>query len=424
MIRVRPDLARRLAVAKQRLAGPTPTGDADGLLALVRELGCVQLDPTSAVARSHLLVLWSRLGAFDVEVLEALRWRERRLFEYWAHAASLVPADDFRLHEATLMRLFAQGEAPWGPRLREWMRANARLRRAILRELRARGPLRARDFDSSLVAQPWLSTGWTNERNIHRLLDAMWGAGEVLVAGRAGNERLWDLPERCVAPDALALPPLRREAAVRLAAERSLRSLGVATPKQIANNFIRGRYAGLAGALARLERAGRIVPVETDWPGTWLVHAEDVALLERLSDGEWEPRTTLLSPFDNLICDRERGRRVFGFDYTIEIYVPKARRRYGYFVMPVLHGDRLVARIDPRYDRKAGVLEVNAVHPEADAPPDPALCEALDALRAFLGAETVRLGDGVPRSWRRALSTLRRGSPSRSSRPHARDRAP
>ncbi|MBD0317334.1 MAG: YcaQ family DNA glycosylase [Thermoleophilia bacterium] len=395
---------RRLAVAKQRLAGATPAGDADGLLALVRELGCVQLDPTSAVARSHLLVLWSRLGAFDIEVLEALRWRERRLFEYWAHAASLVPSDDFRLHEATLMRVFAQGDALWARRLREWMQANARLRRAILRELRARGPLRARDFDSSLVAKPWLSTGWTNERNVHRLLDAMWGAGEVLVAGRAGNERLWDLPERCVAPDALAAPRLRREEAVRLAAERSLRSLGVATAKQIGNNFIRGRYAGLASALRRLEHAGRIVAVETDWPGSWLVHADDVPLLERLADGEWEPRTTLLSPFDNLICDRERTRLIFGFDYTIEIYVPKAKRRYGYFVMPVLDGDRLIARIDPRYDRSAYVLEVNAVHPEADAAPDRALGEALDGLRAFLGAQAIRCGDGVPPAWRRALA--------------------
>ncbi len=337
-------------------------------------------------------------------MLEGLRWRERRLFEYWAHAASLVPSEDFRLHEATLMRVFARGDALWARRLREWLRANARLRRAILRELRARGPLRARDFDSSLVAKPWLSTGWTNERNVNRLLDAMWAAGEVLVAGRTGNERLWDLPERCVAPDALAAPRLRRDEAVRLAAERSLRSLGVATPKQIGNNFIRGRYVGLAPALRRLERAGRIVAVETDWPGTWLVHADDVPLLERLADGEWEPRTTLLSPFDNLICDRGRTRLVFGFDYTIEIYVPKAKRRYGYFVMPVLHGDRLVARIDPRYDRSAGVLEVNAVHPEAETAPDPALGKALGELRTFLGAQAIRCGDGVPRSWRRALA--------------------
>lgn len=396
-------------MAKQRLTSARPSGDANGLLSLVHQLGCVQLDPTSAVARSHLLVLWSRLGAFDVEVLEDLRWRERRLFEYWAHAASLVPAEDFRLHEATLMRGFAEDDAVWAQRLREWLRANGRLRRTILRELAARGPLRARDFDPGLVAKPWLSTGWTNERNIQRLLAAMWGAGDVLVAGRVGNERLWDLPERCVAPDALAAPRLRRDTAVRAAAERSLRSLGVATPKQIANNFIRGRYPGLATALGRLECEGRILRVETDLPGNSFLHSDDVQLLERLADGEWHPRTTLLSPFDNLICDRERTRLLFGFDYTIEIYVPKAKRRYGYFVMPVLHGDRLVARIGPRYDRAARLLEVEAIHPEPESARDGEAARATGAaigeLAAFLGAEEVRFDRGVPRAWRAARSS-------------------
>jgi uncharacterized protein len=339
-------------------------------------------------------------------VLDRLLWKDRRLFEYWAHAASIVPSDDFRLHEATLMRLYGRGDTLGDRREREWLTANKRLRRSILRDLRERGPLRGRDFDASLVERPWLSSGWTNERTVQRLLASMWAAGEILVAGRSGNERLWGLPERCLSAEALERPRMRLEVAVREAAERSLRSLGVATPKQIRNNFIRGRYPGLQAALASLERTGRIVPVETDWPGTWFVHANDVPVLEGLADGEWEPRTTLLSPFDNLICDRERTERLFGFEYRIEIYTPAAKRRYGFFVMPVLHGDRLVARLDPRYDRRAGRLDVNAVHVEPGAEADTtaarATRDAIGELAAFIGAESVAYGR-VPRAWRPAL---------------------
>ena len=407
-MRVTAELARRLAVSKQRLVGPRPASDADGVHGLVRELGCVQIDPTSAVARTELLVLWSRLGAYDTFLLDTLLWRERRLFVYWAHAASIVPSEDFRLHESTLMRLYARDDTVGDRREREWLAANTRLRRSILRELRERGPLRARDFDATLVQRPWLSSGWTNERTVQRLLASMWASGEALVAGRAGNERLWDLPERCLPREALAQPRLRLETAVRDAAERSLRSLGVATPKQIRNNFIRGRYPGLDAALARLERGGRIRRVETEWPGTWFVHVDDLPLVERLAAGEWEPRTSLLSPFDNLICDRERTSRVFEFDFRIEIYVPAAKRRYGYFVMPILHGDRIVARIDPRLDRRAKRLDVHAVHVEAGAESDGAAAEgtrnAIARLASFVGAESVAYGR-IPHAWRRALAS-------------------
>jgi uncharacterized protein YcaQ len=200
-------------------------------------------------------------------------------------------------------------------------------------------------------------------------------------------------------------PPERE--VVRLAAQRSLRALGVATARDIDRHFTASRYPGLPAVLAGLERSGRVERVRlaadgTEWPGPWYVHADDLSLLERLEAGDWQPRTTLLSPFDNLIIDRERTQRLFGFHYRMEIYVPRAARRYGYYVLPVLHGDRLVGRVDPAMDRARGRLVVNAVHAQPDAPATagPAVAAALEELAAFLGADGVELHQPPPRIWR------------------------
>jgi uncharacterized protein len=200
-------------------------------------------------------------------------------------------------------------------------------------------------------------------------------------------------------------PPERE--VVRLAAQRSLRALGVATARDIDRHFTASRYPGLPAVLAGLERSGRVERVRlaadgAEWPGPWYVHADDLPLLERLEAGDWQPRTTLLSPFDNLIIDRERTQRLFGFHYRMEIYVPRAARRYGYYVLPVLHGDRLVGRVDPAVDRARGRLVVNAVHAQPDAPATagPAVAAALEELAAFLGADGVELRQPPPRIWR------------------------
>jgi uncharacterized protein YcaQ len=198
---------------------------------------------------------------------------------------------------------------------------------------------------------------------------------------------------------------------VRLAAQRSLRALGVATARDIDRHFTAGRYPGLAATLAALERAGRVEQVRlsangAERPGPWYVHADDLPLLERLRSGDWQPRTTLLSPFDNVLIDRERTERLFGFHFRMEIYVPKAARRYGYYVLPILHGDQLVGRLDPAFDRASGRLVVNAIHPEPDAPASAgaAVATALQELAAFLGATGIDLGQPPPGVWRTGFS--------------------
>jgi uncharacterized protein YcaQ len=401
-----PALVRRLAVSRQRLTAPLPpAAGPEDIMSVAADLGSLQLDPISVVARSHLLVLWSRLGRYDPAAVEDLLWRERRLFEYWTHAAAIVCMDDLPIHSLLMRRYPSERHR----QLREWLAANQALRRSILRRLRADGPQPTSAFEDRAVAS-WKSSGWTAGRNVDRMLDLLWTQGRILVAGRKGQQRVWDLAERWLPAWAPTRRPPEREV-VRLAAQRSLRALGVATTRDIDRHFTAYRYPGLATVLASLERSRRIERVRlaadgAERNGPWYVHADDVALLERLEAGDWRPRTTLLSPFDNLIINRERTERLFGFSFRLEIYVPKAARRHGYYVLPVLHGDRFVGRVDPALDRKTGRLTVHAVHAEPDAPSSagPAVASALQELATFLGAGGFDLRQPPPAVWRPAFA--------------------
>ena len=191
-----------------------------------------------------------------------------------------------------------------------------------------------------------------------------------------------------------------------------MRALGVAQPREIEQHFIRGRYAHLPRVLKELQAKNRIVRVQIEddqghWPGPWYVHADDLPLVDRLTGEAWQPRTTLLSPFDNLICDRARTEQLFGFDYRVEIYVPPAQRQHGYYVMPILHGDRLIGRVDQKMDRLNGRLNVNAVYAEPDAPRSPvaarAISTAIKDLAVFLRAREIVYGRRIPPAWRGAL---------------------
>jgi len=397
-----PALARRLVLSRQRLAGPPPVGPGpEAIMEVATDLASLQLDPISVVARSHQLVLWSRLGRYDLADLDGLLWRDRRLFEYWAHAAAIVCTDDYPIHSLLMRRYPSARHA----QLRAWLADNQALRRSILRQLRAGGPLPTGALEDR-AATDWQSSGWTQGRNVDRMLDLLWTQGRIMVAGRQGQQRVWDLAERCLPPWAPTRRPPEREV-VRLSAQRSLRALGVATARDIDRSFTAGRYPGLPSVLAGLQRSGQVEQVRltangAERPGPWFVHADDLPLLDRLASGDWRPRTTLLSPFDNLIINRERTERLFGFSFRMEIYVPKAARRYGYYVLPILHGDRLIGRVDPALDRATGRLVVHAIHPEPDAPASagPAVATALGELAGFVGATGLDLRQPPPEVWR------------------------
>ena len=403
---ITPTVARRLAVAAQRLAGPQPPSDMDGMRDVVRNLNCLQLDPISAVAQSHLLVLWSRLGRYDPAHLDTLLWEERVLFEYWAHAASIVLTEDYQIHQR-LMRRFPSRE-----RSRTWLAANAEFRQYVLDRLAEAGPLSSKEIEDR-AAVPWPSSGWTNNRNAGIMLDFLWSQGEIMVAGRKGRTRLWDLSARCL-PAWAPRESLPEREVVRRAAQKALLALGVGRLRDINDHFTRGRYPDLGSVLTELESAGTIHPLQIvenghPWPDRWYIHADTISQLERLLAGEWQPRTTLLSPFDNLICDRRRTEDLFDFHFRLEIYTPKARRKYGYYVLPILHGERLIGRLDPKLDHKMGRLTINAVYAEPDAPQDEAVAQAIGgaivSLGNFVGAKTINFTGPAPEGWRAGLLT-------------------
>jgi uncharacterized protein len=366
----RPD-ARRIAVRAQLLTGQRPPD----LLTVVRQLTMLQLDPVSAVAPSADLVAWSRLGsAYEPKHLQGAV-ADRDLIELLAF---LRPAEDLALYRGEMAEWAGNGEASeWRVFRREWVAANDRCRLDILDRLRAEGPLPSRELPDT-CDKPWQSTGWTNNKNVTRLLDFMVGRGEVAVAGRKGRERLWDLAER-VYPDHPVIPAA--EAALQRD-RRRLRALGIARVTGPAQSF-EPSVVGSAGEPAVIEGVR----------GEWQV---DPAYLDGPAGlaEPFEVRAALLSPFDRLVHDRARAADLFEFEYQLEMYKPVANRRWGYYALPILYGDRLVGKLDAAADRKAGVLTLNAVH--EDVPFTAEMAEAINAeiaaLAAWLDLELVNRG--------------------------------
>lgn len=388
--------ARRLVIDAQLLGAGRQSPDRRGILATVDRLIWLQLDPTSVVARSHLLVLWSRLGQYDRDDVARLIYKDQRLFEW---RAFVYPTRHLPFY-LLAMRSASTKYTNWRHRA-VWMRKNLALRRQVLSRLRREGPLATSAFDGR-EAVSWRSTGWTNDRNASQMLEFLSAEGKVLVAGRAGQERLWDLTERCVPAKALVSSAAPTKL-IRDATISALRSLGVATTKQISEVLPGAVRALVLKAIASLERSGEFVPArvvmdEGTLKGSWYVLADDAERIPAL-ERSWSGRTTLLSPFDTLIRDRARAEALFGMRYRVEIYVPPAKRQYGYFAMPILHNDELIGRIDPRVDREKDAFVINAVHLEPGTKRDHAtgraVARTLDDLAQFTGMSRVSLPAGV-----------------------------
>jgi len=377
--------ARGLAVAAQMLDGAAP----DTVVDVVRALGSVQVDPVAAVARAEQMVLFSRLGRYDVGELDAALARGD-LYEYWAH---IVPATDYGIHRETMRRYPRSNYAR--PRyVREWLAANAAFRRYVLRELRRRGPLRSRDFEDR-AAVPWRTGGWNDGKSVGRMLDILWFGGEITIVGREGNERIWDLASQHLPQSE---PRWRARDVARAIVEGGLRRKGVARRNEFGWTFD-GVPPGADAAWRSLVREGIAVPARVaGLDGEWWTHRD---VLERPAG---RPRTVLLSPFDRLVNDRERTLELFGFHYRLEMYVPPAKREYGYYVLPILHGTELIGRVDATFDRTARVLRVDGVWAERGAPADagPDVAGALRELATWLGGD-VRVGRHTPRAWTKAL---------------------
>ena len=349
--------ARRIAVRAQLLDRNRP----DGLLDLVRQLTLLQVDLTASVTPSADLIVWSRLGSSYAPSEMELALANQTLIEL---RGMIRPGEDLALYRAEMANWSELGGlSPWEENLRDWVAANDTCRLDVLDRLRADGPLPARAIPDACDV-PWRSTGWNNNRNVIMLLELMGQRGEVAVAGRDGRDRLWDLAERLF-PNTPVVPVAK---ARRMRDERRLRSLGIARASAVETQ-IEPLDVNEVGEPAVIDGVR----------GTWRV---DPAQLGQPFSG----RAALLSPLDRLIYDRKRMTEIFEYDYQLEMYKPAAKRRWGYWALPILYGDRFVGKLDATADRKVGVLRVDAIH--QDAPFSKAMSTAIrreiDGLASWL----------------------------------------
>ncbi len=373
---VSPARLRRYVVAHQEYATRFRRARAADVAAAVRRLGCVQLDSISTVGRAHRLTLTSRIGSYpEAAVSELLRGG--RIFEYWAHEACLVAIDDYPLFKRRMEHL---REHHWWGRKHDH---DPKVKERVLDALREHGALPTRFFEGGGGG-----SGMWNWKPEKRILEDLFAAGEVVVSGRDGFQRLYDLPERVIPRAQLDAPTPSEEEFRRRYALRAVQCRGALTDSGIAEHCrFRGGAKALRPVVDRLEAEGLVRRVAVDDGGPPVVVPADVEV-----DGA--PRGgVLLCPFDNLVWDRSFLEHLFGFTHVIEVYKPAPQRVYGYYVLPFLYGDRLVGRADLKSDRAEGVLRVRAFHPEPKVRRSGALETALDKalarLARVLGLERV-----------------------------------
>jgi uncharacterized protein len=380
--------ARRVAVAAQGFGGPRATGPVGGhaLRRVLQHIGLVQIDSVNVLVRAHYLPLFSRLGAYDTDVLDrAAHYAPRRLFEYWGHEASLLPVELYPLLRWRMERASADA---WGG-MQRISRERPELLERLVEEVRERGPISASELAADEA--PRRAGPWWDWSDIKRALEFLFWSGRLTSARRRRFERLYDLPERVLPRAVLALPTPSVEDAQRGLVRVAARALGVAAERDL-RDYFRLPLAEARARVAELVEAGELLPVSVEgWRAQGYLHS--AARVPRRVDA-----CALVGPFDSLVWDRDRTERIFDFRYRLEIYVPKPKRVHGYYVLPFLLGDRLVARIDLKADREAGVLRVQAAHGEPAAPPETAgaLREQLHTLASWLGlggVEVVRSGD-------------------------------
>jgi uncharacterized protein len=374
--------ARRLALAAQGFADPRPDKQPGGwdLRRVLRRVGLLQIDSVNVLERAHYLPAFSRLGPYPRELLDRASQRApRRLFEYWGHEASLLPVD---LHPLLRWRMERAADDAWGG-MRRIRRERPQLVEELLAQVAERGPVAASELAE---AEPRRSGPWWDWSDVKRALEWLFWSGQVSTARRRRFERLYDLPQRVLPAPVLAAPTPAVSEAQRELLRIAARSLGVAAERDL-RDYFRLPTVETRLRIAELVEAGELAPVAVEGWGRTPAYLAVGARIPRKVEAR-----ALVGPFDSLLWERSRIRRLFGFDYRLEIYVPKPKRRHGYYVLPFLLGDRLVARVDLKADRAANALLARASHLEDGAPADTGeqLRAELEQMAAWLGLDRVR----------------------------------
>jgi uncharacterized protein YcaQ len=393
------------------------------LVAFVEDAGGLQLDSINVLDRAHYLTLWSRFGPYERARLDRLVYRRRLLFEYWAHAACLVPVSHLPLWRRAMLDYHVR-HTGWS----SWLRRHRRTVDLVTEAIRTGGPAGTADFEHR---RPAGRAGWWSWKPAQHALHYLWMTGALAVHSRPHFQKRYDLIER-VLPEWPAIEPASTEAFRAWHVERSLHAMGAATDTDLPRylSFPRMGPGIRRAALRRLVDAGEVVPIEVEGSrARWHVRARDLPALRRAARRREGSRgTTLLAPFDSLLWHRERVERIFGFSYRIEVYTPGAQRVHGYYTLPILHAGQLIGRVDAKAHRAERHLAVRHVHFErwfASGGEPPAaswgaieqdaalegLADALWSLAQFTGAERVSLGRVVPGRLRPPLARMLRAGP-------------
>jgi uncharacterized protein YcaQ len=429
--------ARGVMLAAQGLLDPvSPRPGVEDVQAMIERLGVVQVDTINVVRRSQYLVLWSRLGTYDEADFDALLYPRRAIFEYWAHAASILPMSDFPYYLAVMKEAYSHLRA--GDR--HWMDEHPEVVAQTLEAIRERGPMASADFERSNDGRRAERWDWHGLKESRRALAELWMLGDLMVHSRRGGQKVYDLRE-CVLADTYGEEPLASisipspEERTRYLMRHTVQALGVVVPSWLRNyfsvgypDFLRIWPEGVLGGgswkaearrlLDELVASGEVVPATIEGlKEPAYIDPARLPDLERLQAGYIPARTTFLSPFDSLIWDRNRARALFDYEVCLETYVVPEKRRYGYYCLAILHQGRLVGRFDPKMDRDEGVLHVRALYLEPGVKADAAMLDgiagALRDLARFLGAETVAVDRTEPeklveRLQRRVTGPIRR----------------
>jgi len=436
--------ARGVMLAAQGLLDPPPAHPGiDDVHALIERLGVLQIDTINVVRRTQYLVLWSRLGAYDDALLDELLYPRRLAFEYWSHAASIVPVSDYPHYRAVMLRA-ANGEL-WDDYLR-WREEHPDVLQKTLEAIRERGPLGSADFERPANAKKTRPWDWYGPKETRVALDTLWMTGELMVHSRRAGQKVYDLRERVLAetfgeaiPSDEDLPS--PEESLRHFVRSTVSALGIVTPSWLWDYFRLRSYkllpsnngdgrapatrAAAKHALEALAHEGDVIPVTVDGlPERAYLDIERLDDLERIRDGLIHERTTLLSPFDSLIWDRLRARQLFGHEVVFEAYVVPEKRRYGYYSLAILHRGQIAGRLDPKMDRATQQLLIRGVYLEPGVTIDASLldglAEALRDLARFLGATNIAVERSEPAALATKLRAQLKSSGAKTPRKRAR----
>jgi uncharacterized protein YcaQ len=371
----------------------------EGAARCVERLGYVQIDTISVVERAHHHTLWSRQPDYDPDMLHELQGSDRRVFEYWCHGASYLPIDDYRYY-LPRMRAYTDSE-----RVREWLNANGKLAEHVVDRIRREGPLTSADFSAPEGRK---RGSWWDWKPAKQALETLFSTGELMVAERKNFQRVYDLTERVLPASVRTAMPSSEELA-DFAVQRAVSSHGIVSAGQSGwGRLVDG--AAILGALEDFVRSGEIIPVRVVGLDVQPQYAWTEALEAALKTRRRLREVRILSPFDSLVIDRRRLRALFEFDCKLECYFPAPKRRYGYFCLPLLWGDRFVGRIDPKADRKRKALLLRSVLFEPEFSHYdvllPRLAAALRSFAAFNGCEEVVVQTARPAALRSRLQKL------------------